>query len=230
MVDVKELQKKLQDITKLPKEEQENAVFQILTPDEIAFLQAQQQKTAKEGGNCLFCKISAGEVPAKIVYQDDFVMAFLDISPANPGHVLVIPRDHYEVLPQMPADRTALLFNTVRVLTGAVFEAVNAEGVSVLQSNGPIAGQVVPHVHAHIVPRFKQDKFVIDRPKESIKLEEKQMDDIQKKIMSIAKSKTDKKVVYDVSGKPIEKEKPSEEKPKEVSKKEKPPKVKRKLP
>ena len=103
MVDVKELQKKLQDITKLPKEEQENAVFQILTPDEIAFLQAQQQKTAKEGGNCLFCKISAGEVPAKIVYQDDFVMAFLDISPANPGHVLVIPRDHYEVLPQMPA-------------------------------------------------------------------------------------------------------------------------------
>ena len=201
-IDVKKLQEKIQKIAKLPREEQSKAA-EDLSEDEIEFLQKQQQPGDKK--QCIFCKIAAHEIPAKVVYEDDFVMAFLDINPAAPGHVLVIPKEHYEILPQVPADRAALIMNTIRILTGAVFDAVNAQGVNIIQKNGEVAGQVVPHVHFHIIPRFEKDKLNFEwKP---TKLEEEQFDEIQKRIIEKAKSKAEKKVVYDMSGKPIEEKK-----------------------
>jgi len=200
-VDVKELQKKLQEIAKMPREEQAKAA-DMLSEEEIEFLQ-KQQSSASDGKQCIFCRIAAHEIPAKIVYEDDFVMAFLDANPSAPGHTLVIPKEHYDFLPQVPSDRAALLMNTVKILTGAIFEAMEAQGVNVLQNNGAVAGQAVPHVHFHIIPRHEGDKIKLDRPP-PIKLEEKQFEEIQKRIIAKAKSKSEKRVVYDISGKPIE--------------------------
>ncbi|MFH0868989.1 MAG: HIT family protein [archaeon] len=199
-VDVKELQKKLQEIQKLPREEQAKAAEE-LSEEEIEFLQ--KQSSSGEKGQCIFCRIANHEIPAKVVYEDDFVMAFLDANPSALGHTLVIPKEHYDVLPQIPPDRAALIINVVRILTGAIFEAAEAQGVNVLQNNGAVAGQAVPHVHFHIIPRHEGDKLKIDRPP-PIKLEETQFDEMQKRIIEKAKSKAEKKVVYDISGKPID--------------------------
>lgn len=225
MVDVKELQEKLQEISKMPKAEQAKAA-EMLSEEEIEFLQKQQ--SSPEGKKeCIFCKIAKGEIPTKKVYEDDFVMAFLDANPSAPGHILVIPKEHYEVLPQVPPDQAALLMNTVRILVGAVFEAVDAQGVNVLQNNGAVAGQAVPHVHFHIIPRHENDKLKLDRPP-PIKLEEKQFDEIQKRIIEKAKGKAEKKVVYDMSGNPIEETKGTKTKGKQ--KKEKLERIKSRIP
>ncbi len=225
-MDIKKLQEKLQGIAKLPREEQSKAA-EDLTEEEIEFLQKQQSDS---GGKqqCIFCKIAAHEIPANIVYEDDFIMAFLDINPAAPGHILVIPKEHHEVLPQVPADRAVLLMNTIRILTGAVFEAVNAQGVNVFQNNGVVAGQAVPHVHFHIIPRFEKDGIKNFEWK-PMKLEEKQFEEIQKRIIEKAKEKAEKKVVYDTSGRPIEPEK-KEAKTEEKPKKEKLMRIKPRIP
>lgn len=226
MVDMKELQEKLQKIAKLPKEEQAKAA-EDFTEEEIEFIQKQQ---SAPGGKtqCIFCKIATHEIPAKIVYEDDFVMAFLDINPAAPGHTLVIPKEHYEILPNVPADRVALLMNTIRILAGAVFEAVDAQGVNIIQKNGAVAGQVVPHVHFHIIPRFEKDKLNFEwKP---IKLEEEQFEELQRRIIENAKSKAEKKIVYDISGKPIDETKEEKEIKTGKPKKEKLQRIKPRIP
>ena len=219
-----ELQKKILQIKKLPAEEQEEAASKLLTPEEISIIMQMQQQSGTS--QCFFCQIAGGKVPTRIVYEDDFVIAFLDKKPANPGHVIVTTKEHYGILPQVPSDRAALLMNVVKSLAGAVFDATNAQGVTILQANGAAAGQTIPHIFFHIIPRFENDKVKIDwKP---LELSEKQMEDIQKKIVEKAKHAAVKKPVYDISGKPIEEAK--EKKSKEEKPKEKLIKVKSRLP
>ncbi|RLJ08867.1 MAG: HIT family protein [Candidatus Aenigmatarchaeota archaeon] len=104
--------------------------------------------------DCVFCKIVAGQIPAKKVYEDSTVLAFLDINPRNPGHTLVVPKKHYETLMQMPEKEAGELFERVKKLAQAALKAVSADGVSISQSNGRAAGQIIPHVHFHVIPRF----------------------------------------------------------------------------
>lgn len=107
--------------------------------------------------DCLFCKIVRGEVPAKKVYDDRVSFAFLDINPKNPGHTLVIPKKHYATLLDMPDDEAADYFRSVRKVAALVKSGVNAQGLSVSSSNGQAAGQVVAHVHFHVIPRFSNE-------------------------------------------------------------------------
>lgn len=106
---------------------------------------------------CLFCKILAGKVPAKKVYEDDVSFAFLDISPRNPGHVLVIPRKHAETLMELSEKEAGRLFETVRKVGEMAMKGVQAQGLSIAQSNGQAAGQVVAHAHFHVIPRFMNE-------------------------------------------------------------------------
>ncbi len=106
---------------------------------------------------CPFCEISSGEAPASIVYRDAKVMAFMDLRPANPGHVLVIPREHWETIHEVPDSILVDVFRIVKRVAGAVREAVNAEGINVIQSNGRAAYQMVDHFHVHVIPRFQGD-------------------------------------------------------------------------
>jgi len=106
---------------------------------------------------CLFCKIVAGSIPCTKVYEDAHVLSFLDIGPISPGHTLLVPKKHYGAIMEMPAGEVAALFEPVAALAAAVRTAVGAEGINVLQNNGPTAGQVVPHLHIHLIPRWPDD-------------------------------------------------------------------------
>lgn len=139
------------------------------------FLKKIKKKKSQE---CLFCKIVKGEVPTRKVFETENFLAFLEIKPANPGHVIVIPKKHYSVLPQMPDKELAMLSILVKRIAAVVFEITQPEGISIRQRNGAAAGQMVPHVHFHIIPRYKDDNIEHDwEPKE---LSDEQFDKIQK--------------------------------------------------
>jgi len=107
--------------------------------------------------NCLFCKIISGEIPSYRIYEDDAVYAFLDIYPASEGHTLVAPKKHFSNFTDMNAEDVALLFEAARKVTAAVENAFSAEGSNIGINNGEVAGQDVPHVHVHVIPRRKGD-------------------------------------------------------------------------
>ena len=107
--------------------------------------------------DCPFCGIVAGEIPGRIVFENDDVTAFLDANPLAPGHTLVVPNDHHERLDDLSADLAREVFAVLHRLTPAVEAAADADGANVAFNNGPAAGQEVPHLHGHIIPRFDDD-------------------------------------------------------------------------
>lgn len=107
--------------------------------------------------DCIFCKIIAGEIPGRIVYEDDEAIAFLDANPLAEGHTLLIPKNHYERLNDVPQDEADGLYSAIHQVVPAVEDAVDAEATTVAFNNGELAGQEVPHVHCHVVPRFEGD-------------------------------------------------------------------------
>ncbi|MFV1959762.1 MAG: HIT family protein [Planctomycetota bacterium] len=107
--------------------------------------------------DCIFCQIVAGRIPSARIHEDDQVLAFLDIGPLQPGHTLVIPKAHHERLTDMPPEAMAALGSVLPVVARAVMEVTQAEGFNVFQTNGACAGQVVGHVHFHVIPRRSDD-------------------------------------------------------------------------
>ncbi|MHB1295172.1 MAG: HIT family protein [Anaerolineae bacterium] len=110
--------------------------------------------------DCVFCKIVQGQLPAVLVYEDAHTLAFLDHRPASLGHTLVIPRRHAETLLELDAEEVAQLFRAVLVVADAVRAELQPDGFNVWQSNGAAAGQVVHHVHVHVLPRHTGDGLV----------------------------------------------------------------------
>ncbi len=107
--------------------------------------------------NCVFCKIAAGEIPSLRVLDTPSAMAFLDIGPLAEGHLLLIPRNHYRTIDQMPPDELTEVTSCLPSLARAVVKVTGATGYNILQNNGRISGQVVEHVHFHIIPRKEGD-------------------------------------------------------------------------
>jgi histidine triad (HIT) family protein len=105
--------------------------------------------------NCAFCKILQGVEPADVVYEDEVSLAFLDRRPLFPGHVLLVPRTHYETLGELPRELISPLFANAQLLSVAVEKAMNAEGSFVALNNR--VSQSVPHLHVHVVPRRRKD-------------------------------------------------------------------------
>ena len=106
---------------------------------------------------CIFCKIVQGTIPCAEVYATDTVMAFLDIAPVSPGHALVIPRSHFPTLFEIPEDLGAELLRAMQAVGRALMDAVGATGLNVGMNNYEQAGQLVPHAHFHLIPRFAAD-------------------------------------------------------------------------
>jgi len=107
--------------------------------------------------DCIFCKIVAGEIPGTKVYEDDEILAFMDIGPIMKGHVLVIPKSHHEQLVDTPDELLAKCIAVAKRVAKAQIAALGAAGVNLHQANGAAAGQVVPHLHFHLIPRFEND-------------------------------------------------------------------------
>ena len=106
--------------------------------------------------DCIFCKIIAGEIPSSKVYEDDRVVAFLDISQVTPGHTLVVPKQHFRNLLEMDAGSASQLFARVPDIARKVMKATGAKGMNILNNNEEIAGQTVFHTHVHLAPRYDE--------------------------------------------------------------------------
>jgi histidine triad (HIT) family protein len=130
--------------------------------------------------DCIFCKIVNGDIPSSKVYEDSETLAFLDISPVNKGHTLIIPKKHYETFEDVPADELGELIVKVQKVCKAVIKATNADGYNLIQNNKTSAGQEVPHIHFHIIPRYKDDGFKFNW--ENKKYEDEEMKEFKEKI------------------------------------------------
>ena len=111
---------------------------------------------------CLFCKMVAGQIPVAKIYEDETVLAFLDIGPISDGHTLVIPKQHFEKLHDCPPELLGRVGSRLGKIAGAVTAAMNSDGYNVLCNNGRAAGQLIEHLHFHIIPRNTGDG-VFDR-------------------------------------------------------------------
>lgn len=133
--------------------------------------------------DCVFCKIAAKEIPSFIVYEDSKVLAFLDISPANKGHVLVIPKQHYIRLEEIPDSVLAEISKVIKQVSKAILKALKTKDFNLVQSNGSLAGQFVMHAHFHIIPRFERDGLNLGRlNREPYKYDKEEAKNIANKI------------------------------------------------
>ena len=107
--------------------------------------------------DCIFCKIIAGELPGQIVHEDDRTVAFMDINPANRGHLLVVPRQHVRDLLEIDQEDLVATMATAQRMAVRVSERLSADGVNLLNSCGSAAWQVVFHFHVHVIPRYDDD-------------------------------------------------------------------------
>ena len=119
-----------------------------MSPEQITETQKQQ---------CIFCHIISGKVASKKVYEDDKCLAILDINPANPGHVLVLPKEHHSIMPLMPEEEISHISKVVKKISAALIRGLKAEGTNIFIANGTAAGQKAPHFMTHIIPRKKND-------------------------------------------------------------------------
>lgn len=109
--------------------------------------------------DCIFCKIVSGVIPSAIVYSDEAILSFLDVGPLAEGHLLIIPKEHYGALVDLPSSVSAQIASVVPQLGRALLSVTGAEGFNLLANNGAAAGQVVPHAHWHLIPRRSGDSL-----------------------------------------------------------------------
>lgn len=111
--------------------------------------------------DCIFCKIAAGEIPCAKLYESEEILAFLDIAPVNKGHALVIPKQHYANLFELPDGLGASLLAELKRVGTAIMAATGADGLNVGMNNHEAAGQLVMHAHFHLIPRFRDDGLTL---------------------------------------------------------------------
>jgi len=165
---VKELQEKLKD----------------MSPEEIQEMMKKQ---------CLFCNIVEGNIKSNNIYEDDKCIAVLDINPATKGHVLLFPKEHFQILNHVPDDLVGYLFKIANKISGKVFDALKPEGTSIYLGSGQIAGQNVPHVVINIIPRFKDDKVSIGW--QGVKISDGDMIKLREELSNSCKSISMKKEI-----------------------------------
>ena len=107
--------------------------------------------------DCIFCKIANGEIPSKTVYEDENFRVILDLGPATKGHALILPKEHYANLFELPEDTAAAAMKVAKKLSAQMVENLGADGLNLVQNNGEVAGQTVKHFHLHLIPRYKDD-------------------------------------------------------------------------
>ena len=112
--------------------------------------------------NCIFCKIVAGQIPSFKLLEDEATIAFMDINPVSPGHALAVAKGHWPTVDVIPPDVLAAVARTAQKVAKAVFRELRPNGVNLVQANGEGAGQSVPHLHIHIMPRRPGDDISLN--------------------------------------------------------------------
>ena len=111
--------------------------------------------------DCIFCKIANGEIPSATVYEDSVCRVILDVNPANKGHALIIPKEHFDNIYSIDAETAAKIFTIATEEAKAQKAELNPDGLNILQNNGEAAGQTVFHFHMHLVPRYIKDNVTM---------------------------------------------------------------------
>ena len=131
--------------------------------------------------NCIFCKIANGEIPSKTVYEDENFRVILDLGPATKGHALILPKEHYANLFELPEDTAAAAMKVAKKLSAQMVENLGADGLNLVQNNGEVAGQTVKHFHLHLIPRYKDDgQNILWKPGE---VSQDELEEIRKQIV-----------------------------------------------
>ena len=107
--------------------------------------------------NCIFCKLANGDIPTNSIYEDEMFKVILDMSPATRGHALILPKEHYKNIYEMPEDVVAAAFVLAKKMAIKMTDALGAEGFNLVQNNNEVAGQTVFHFHIHLIPRYSDD-------------------------------------------------------------------------
>jgi len=145
-----------------------------MNPEELKEFQKKQ---------CIFCQIISGNVQSKKIYEDEHVIGVLDINPANPGHILVMPKEHYSIMPQIPDDEINHIFIVAKSLSNTSLRALEVQGSNIMVANGIAAGQKAQHFMVHVIPRKENDGINFQLPQKTNSEEE-----LQKVSESLAKS------------------------------------------
>ncbi|MBI4018879.1 MAG: HIT family protein [Candidatus Aenigmarchaeota archaeon] len=146
--------------------------------------------------DCLFCKIISGEIPSKKIYEDASSVGFLDINPANPGHTLVVPKRHSENIFDADDESLKGAIVAVKKVTSMIKERTGCQGVNIVQNNGKAAGQIVSHVHFHVIPRNQGDSVVISYPRKQT--DEKELDDMASKLTRKKSAALDEEIMREM--------------------------------
>ena len=131
--------------------------------------------------NCIFCKIVAGEIPSHTLYEDEQFKVILDVGPATKGHALIIPKNHYANLYELPEEMAADAIKLAKKMMSRMTDKLHCDGFNLVQNNGEAAGQTVFHFHMHLIPRYKNDgeilKYIAGEP------DKEELEEIKKMIL-----------------------------------------------
>ena len=144
-----------------------------MSPEELRDFQKKQ---------CIFCQIVAGKVQSRKIYEDDKVLAILDINPSNPGHTLLMTKEHYSIMPQVPDDEVAHVFTAAKSLSNSMLRSIDAQGTNVVVANGIAAGQRAQHFMVHIIPRKENDGINFVLPQKT--MEQKEIEAIGNRLIA----------------------------------------------
>ena len=144
-----------------------------MSPEELKEFQKKQ---------CIFCQIIEGKVQSRKIYDDEKVIAILDINPANPGHTLIITKEHYSIMPQIPDDEIAHVFVVVKSLSNSMLRSIDSQGTNIIVANGVAAGQRAQHFMAHLIPRKENDGVDFVLPQKTT--EQKEIEEAGNKILA----------------------------------------------
>ena len=152
-----------------------------MSPEELREFQKKQ---------CIFCQIISGKVQSRKIYEDEQVLAVLDINPANPGHTLLLTKDHYSIMPQLPEEDVAHVFMVAKSLSNCMLRSIDAQGTNLIVANGIAAGQRAQHFMVHIIPRKENDGVDFVLPQKTI--EEKEIEAIGDKLIAVLSGAVEK--------------------------------------
>ncbi len=124
--------------------------------------------------NCIFCKIANGEIPSQTLYEDDIFRVILDLGPATKGHALILPKEHYANLYDLPEETAGEVMKLAKKMATEMTERLGCEGFNLVQNNGDLAGQTVFHFHMHLIPRYRADGQKIGWEPQEVSIEELQ--------------------------------------------------------
>ena len=148
---------KVNEIAKMAPEKQKeefSRFLQTLNEEQIEFLKSQQTQN-----QCLFCSIVNDQISSYKIYEDDKIIGVLDINPANDGHVIIFPKQHFQFLGELDNELNGHMFNVANKIGNKTVEKLGAKGVTIYVANGFGAGQIVPHISVNVIPRYDEDKI-----------------------------------------------------------------------